>query len=56
MDTEGKGFYCSDEIVEWLKGMASESSGDIIPDRQFRKLLSEIIVKDKAVLEEIGRL
>jgi len=36
--------------------MASGSSGDVIPEKKFRKLLSEITAGDKAVLEEIGRL
>jgi hypothetical protein len=36
--------------------MASESSSDTIPDERFQRLLSEIIVHDRAVLEKIGRL
>jgi hypothetical protein len=36
--------------------MASESSGDIIPDERFQSLLSEILRHDRILLEEIGRL
>jgi hypothetical protein len=36
--------------------MASESSGDIISDELFQSLLSEIIIRDRVLLEEIGCL
>ena len=51
-----EGFYRTDEVVEWLKGMASRSSRDTIPDERFQRLLSEIIVQDRTLLEKIGRL
>ena len=46
----------SDETVDWSKEMVSESSGDMIPDEKFQKLLAEILAKDRAILEDIGRL
>jgi hypothetical protein len=36
--------------------MASGNSSDTISDERFQRLLSEIIVHDRVVLEKIGRL
>jgi len=36
--------------------MVTECSGDIIPDKRFQKLLSEILIRDRGILEDIGQL